>query len=1164
MESIVSFGSWVRRRRKALDLTQAALARQIGCSLVTIQKIEQDERRPSRQIAELLASHLLIPEAGRDQFLRMARGELVAAPNSPLQAIPALPFFQERDEFQAREETLFVARQPELDQLNGYLKLALAGQGRVIFVLGEAGQGKTTLVQEFTRRAQAEQADLVVAAGNCNAYSGVGDPYLPFREILGFLTGEVEARGTTGALNPVQALRLWQLLPATVQVMTSTGPDLLDTFIPAPALARRAKRAALNGAGWLARLEELAAGKAAGQAPGSVNQKDLFEQYAKVMLTLSQQHPLLLVLDDLQWADTGSISLLFHLGRRLAGSRLLVIGIYRPAEVALGRDGERHPLDPVVHELQRHYGDILVDLNQAEGRQFVQALLAAEPNRLGEAFQEALYRHTQGHALFTVETLRGLRERGDLVQDEAGRWLEGANLDWDTLPARVEGVIAERIGRLPLKLQEALKAASVEGEVFTAEVLARVQQVDEREMVRQLSGELDQRHRLVLGEGSQRLEPGGQRLSHYRFRHILFQRYLYQRLDEAERSYLHEAVGNELERLFGERKDTIAVELARHYVQAGQADKAVDYLLLAGDQARRLYAYQEAIDYYEQALALLREGDQTSRERAGRTLMKLGLTYHSAFNFERSRQAYEEGFSLLRQAGEPYRPAVSLPAAPHALRLGWLEPATLDPTLVSDEISLSVISQLFSGLAANSPELDVVPDIAQGWEVLDGGRTYLFHLRDEVRWSDGAKVTAADFEYAWKRALDPALQSPSASMLFDVKGARAFYQGELADPGQVGVRALDDLTLLVELAGPTAYFPHLLTMPPTFPIPRHIVTAHGQAWAEPENIVTNGPFLLEARQPGQALSLRRNPAYHGQFWGNLQRVELYDMTAQLSWLEMYGQNKLDVLQLLLMPLDQLAQIRQQYAEEYVTGPWLQTFYVLFNLSRPPFNDVRVRRAFTLAIDRNRLANIVRQGYECPATGGLVPPGLPGHSDDIGLPYDPLQAQRLLAEAGYPGGRGFPIVRALVAEGEAFITGGDWLQAEWQKILGVQIRWERVKMSGGLDRVDSEIPWLALYGWVADYPDPDSFLHVCMQQDMIAGWQNEAFTRLVAAARQSLDQQERLKLYQAADKILIEEAALLPLLYGRLHLLVKPWLSQFSLSPLSWWYWKDVIIKPHQD
>jgi len=183
----------------------------------------------------------------------------------------------------------------------------------------------------------------------------------------------------------------------------------------------------------------------------------------------------------------------------------LIVGAYRPEEVALGRDGKRHPLEPVVNEFQRDLGDIAVNLDQAEGREFVEVFLDTEPNRLGLPFREMLYRQTRGHPLFTIELLRGMQERRDLVHDSEGQWVEGPALGWETLPARVEAVIAERMGRLPESLREVLRVASVEGEVFTAEVVARIQAADEREIIRCLSGQLTRQHRLVAAQSLQRV-----------------------------------------------------------------------------------------------------------------------------------------------------------------------------------------------------------------------------------------------------------------------------------------------------------------------------------------------------------------------------------------------------------------------------------------------------------------------------------------------------------------------------------------------------------------------------------------------------------------------------------------------------------------------------------
>ena len=217
---------------------------------------------------------------------------------------------------------------------------------------------------------------------------------------------------------------------------------------------------------------------------------DLFQQVTNLFRALAQEEPLLLILNDLQWVDAASAALLFHLGRRLAGSRILIAGAYRPEEIAPRPANPRdprtipHPLRKVLAELQRQFGDVLLDLAAAqepEGRHFVDSLLDAEPNHLGESFRSALFAHTGGHPLFTVELLRAMQEREDLIQDDGGAWLEGRTLDWDTLPPRVEGIVHARIGRLDNDLRDLLSVASVEGEAFTAQVVARVQGLSDRQ-----------------------------------------------------------------------------------------------------------------------------------------------------------------------------------------------------------------------------------------------------------------------------------------------------------------------------------------------------------------------------------------------------------------------------------------------------------------------------------------------------------------------------------------------------------------------------------------------------------------------------------------------------------------------------------------------------------
>jgi predicted ATPase/DNA-binding SARP family transcriptional activator len=629
----------------------AALVQYQTCRRLLAAELDVEPARETTALVESIRDGSL----SRGAEEQRSRGEIFTP--APLPPSPPAPF---------------VGRERELAKLGRFLDAALAGQGRVAFVIGEAGSGKTVLVDAFTRRAMAAHGDLVVARGSCNAQSGIGAPYLPFREILQTLTGDVEHQRAGGAITGEHARRLWALLPDAVRALVDDGPDLVGRFVPGVATGLRAEVLAPGGAVWRTRLEELVKRKFAEEGGEvALHQADLFEQFTRVLQSLARRHPLILVLDDLQWADAGSVSLLFHLGRRLAGSRILVVGAYRPGDLALTRSDPkgfpkplgsgiasdaRHPLAPVVHEFRRDFGDILVDLDRAGGRPFVEALLDSEPNRLGAAFRETLYRHTGGNPLFTVELLRGLQERGDLVRDQAGRWVAGPALDWVTLPPRVEAVIAERVGRLPPEWQETLATASVQGEVFTAEVVAHVQGLDGEEVVQRLSGPLSKQHRLVRAHSLERLGTGRQRLSRYRFHHYLFQKYLYGRLDAVERARLHEAVGKDVEALYGEGAAAVAVQLAYHFEAAGLAGRAVNYLLQAGRRAFQLSANEEAIAHFTRGLALL-EALPESPERTRRELslqLALGAPLFTARGWgipERIR-ACARAYELGREIGE--------------------------------------------------------------------------------------------------------------------------------------------------------------------------------------------------------------------------------------------------------------------------------------------------------------------------------------------------------------------------------------------------------------------------------------------------------------------------------------------------------------------------------
>jgi DNA-binding SARP family transcriptional activator/tetratricopeptide (TPR) repeat protein len=507
----------------------------------------------------------------------------------------------------------FVGRKEELARLDSQLSETLDGRGRVVFITGEAGSGKSVLAQEFCRRSLERYPDLVTVTGYCDAYTGTGDPYRPFREVLRLLTGDVEGQWTAGSMSTDHARRLWELAPRTTEAILDAGPDLLETFVRSQAMADRAQVFRDGGLAWSERLLEVAGDR----QPGGARRSDLFHQYGRVLRRLAKEHPMILVLEDLQWADGGSLDLLFHLGRNLSGSRILILGPYRPAEAALGRGEGRHPLLKMHRELSMSHSAAEIGLGDEGDRAFLDALVDTEPNVLGEEFRDALMHRTRGHALFTSELLRGLKETGSLRKDSDGRWTEDGPREWYLLSDRVEAVIGERIGRVPHRLRRILDLASVEGEYFTLEVLAEALGRAPADLVHDLSGELVKRHRLV-----QPVEVAGDargRRTLYRFNHILFQEYLYHGLDEAERILLHESIGRALEAVLEVGADEHALALARHFREAGDIQRSIDYLVFAAEWAKEAVAYRESMDLFSEALEMI-GGQAPSLDRDRREL----------------------------------------------------------------------------------------------------------------------------------------------------------------------------------------------------------------------------------------------------------------------------------------------------------------------------------------------------------------------------------------------------------------------------------------------------------------------------------------------------------------------------------------------------------------
>ena len=670
-----SFGAWVRNRRQAMSWTRTELAKKIGCAPVTIKKIESDERKPSRQIAELLAEHLLIPRVERERFINMARGFQVNPADRLHASLRIPPYLQQDNPQRYPASTDFVERHKELSRLEEYLDKALAGNAIPAFILGEAGSGKTTLMRQFARMASEAHPDLLVVGGQCNAQTGPGDPYRPFRDILGILTGNLEIDWTVGMLDREQALRIWAVIPEVIQAMAASGPHLFDILLPILPLIQRIAPYLGADTGWFDQFQASASSQSS--QPANLGQGQVLEELTQVFRTVASVHPLLLITDDLQWADDASLNVLYHLTRRLSGSRILLLCAYRTGEDVSAQprlqtaSGETHSPMSLILEMTRQYGDVQVRLDQTsprEGRDFINSLLDLEPNRLGQDFREDLYSHTQGHPLFTVEMLNSMRQNKNIVQDAHGYWVENRSSLPAPRPARIEAMIEQRLAALKPIQREVLDIASVDGERFTNEIIASVLDLNPAETLKLLTHDLEQENHLVQEQGL--LHVGSINLNRFQFHHMLIQEYLYSRLAPGEKRRLHGRFAAELERTLSglepdrisspdnrdpreaivpaEYLDIFGPSLLRHFWMGENWSKAAAYAHHLGKRARQRYAMREAIAYYEQALMSLENLPEKKDEWIFDVLLD---RQEAAFKFE----PYDDQLTRLTQAEEIVR-----------------------------------------------------------------------------------------------------------------------------------------------------------------------------------------------------------------------------------------------------------------------------------------------------------------------------------------------------------------------------------------------------------------------------------------------------------------------------------------------------------------------------
>lgn len=496
---------------------------------------------------------------------------------------------------------------------------------------------------------------------------------------------------------------------------------------------------------------------------------------------------------------------------------------------------------------------------------------------------------------------------------------------------------------------------------------------------------------------------------------------------------------------------------------------------------------------------------------------------------------------------------------------------TLDPGLAEDSSSIEVIEQLFLGLTDfNDDTSEVVPELAAGWKVSADGRVYTFTLR-RAKWSDGRPVTAGDIEYAARRNIDPATASPYAFMMYGIRNAEAINKGKLKQVSLLGVKALNRRTIRFTLINPASYFPAVAGLWVLRPLPRRAIEAHGLKWTEPANMVVNGPYRLASWRRGDKLVLRRNPAFYGAAGVRIAEVHYLIVPESSTGLAMYENGEVDMMGggYLPIPLPDLPRVRKDpvLGKQYTVRPSLCTYYYGFNTLRPPMNNPLVRRAFSAAIDRQLLIDrVLRGGQEVattftrPPTFGSVPAG-----SGVGIGYDGAQARKWLAQAGYPGGKGFPEVVLMYNTSESHSKLAQVVQQMWRRELNVRVRVENQEWKVFLittKRKDG--PHIFRMGWCADYPDANNWLmevfHPTKSSNRVH-WNNAEFAQLTEKAQVVRDPAGRKRLYRRAEQILTgEQAVIAPVYFSTSIVLTKPYLKN-KVAPLGGnhirdWYFTD--------
>ena len=480
----------------------------------------------------------------------------------------------------------------------------------------------------------------------------------------------------------------------------------------------------------------------------------------------------------------------------------------------------------------------------------------------------------------------------------------------------------------------------------------------------------------------------------------------------------------------------------------------------------------------------------------------------------------------------------------------WADPPTLDPHLVTDTTSAGLVVELFSGLVALNTDLQLVPDIAERWDISEDGKVYTFYLRDNAKFHDGKSITAGDFKWSIERSANPDTASPVAdTYLSDIVGLEAVLEGEKTDIS--GIKVIDEQTLQIEIDAPKAYFLAKLTYPTAYVLDKDNVEAGGRSWADTPN--GSGPFKLKEYRIGERIILERNENYYREP-PYLESVSMNLAGGQA--MAMYENDEIDITGVGLFDLDRILDPAEELNKELVVAPPdFSISYVGFNASEPPFDDPKFRQALTHAVNKELIAKEVLSELVEPAYG-ILPPGFPGYNPGLtGLEFDAEKARQLLAESKYPDAETRPrIVVTVPGTGGTIGLDLEVVIEMWKQELGVEVEIQQVEWATYLQDLNQQkFQAYAGLGWEADYPDPQDFLDILFHTESSLNhgkYSNLELDQILEEARIEPDVNRRLELYHIAEEVIVQDAPWLPLWYtGERYVLIKDYVEDYRVTPM---------------